>query len=433
MLNRRLSIGDLTYALLVLGLLCLVFGWPISQLIGMKIQYAVFAATVCAVGLLNLRRPRSRWLYVYVGLYLVVAAVHVIQGSDLKPIMIASIYYLAIPLVFGQPLISGMRYANLMWLVALVAVPNAVAILLQMHGYTEGLLSVDRTITDGVVHDRFTGLMGSSLMLAQVSALGVVAAAHRGWVLRRAPVWSSAVFGMGVLCVVVSFSRLGYVVLFVGMATLLLHRVITVDFTRRNNWRTRIFAAAAAAAALAGVAIAGNSEALAPVAQRFASIGDFTGDEGNVLRAMYWMRAISMAVDNPVFGVGPGSLTSVGLERDTAADEATSPESYFLKVFAEAGLAFGVLFLLLVFGGMLYALRYYRRQPIMILPAAHFAQFAVAAIGIQLLEAPMMSAVFWLAFGIIMGQPSIKYEPRTRVKPSLYSTLPSSVGDRVAP
>ena len=318
------------------------------------------------------------------------------RGSGNSEIQQISVFQYCSPTLF---FVLGYQIWRRGWfdrLVLVFSVLSAVSLAVGLYQHFFGGLedfflktALDKAVVAGEVERRCSSLAGNSLATAFLAAVCLLCAVGR----RRRSFSIMLVAGVSLLA---TLSRGGVVMTAIGLACRLLARA------RRYRIRSSRFIAPI----LAGLALLGilgylaDSRAGNVYSARLMDTFNIR-EGGNASRVESWEVAFAMWWTNPVFGAGLGQLGASPVKYGFAQ---LAPESTYLKILGETGIAGMILYLLAVLPPVIGAIRKARVDtPSAAERAQRDVSVVLAILGgglfLQNTEYDFFAGIFWLWLG----------------------------------
>jgi putative inorganic carbon (HCO3(-)) transporter len=324
--------------------------WHLGPFPTTVLENAIFITIAAFIVESLMQKSVPRWrsaVLVPAILFLLAGAISIFVAPDRRAA--AGLYraYIIEPIAFGLVLYNVVTTAERAYLVvaglalggAVAGIANAAVVLnaLRHHAY-------DIVNTPPVVI--YNTANAVALYLVPVIAVAGAIALH--WPSRREQ-WIAAAFAIvGSVCVLLSFSRGGYLALAVV--------AVGLGLSHRRRW---ILLGAGAAATLA-LMLASST-----IRSRVLNELDFTNGHNTLVgRFHLWSVALQMLRDHPIFGAGlSGFATALGpYWNKTNIDRFTYPHNIVLNFWTETGLLGLAAFAWLLIAGLVLSWRGYRRM-----------------------------------------------------------------------
>jgi O-antigen ligase len=289
----------------------------------------------------------SAWrtsLTIPTALFLVAGAISVVVAPDRRAALGLYRAYLVEPILFSIVLFnvvtSAQRAAAIVGGLAagatVAGIANSVVVLIAVSHRDYNVLNTPPVVIYNTAN---------AVALYLVPLIAVAGAISLHWPNRRERVIASAFVAVGVGCVVLSFSRGGYLAL-AGVA-------VGLALSHRRRWLL-----------LAGAAVgAGILLLIPPIRRRVWGEIDLNGPNNTLVgRFHLWSATLQMLKDHPIFGAGlSGYATVLGpYWNPYHPDRFTYPHNIFLSAWSETGLLGLIAFAWLMVAGFVRGLRGWR-------------------------------------------------------------------------
>jgi len=314
-------------------------------------------------------------LTVPAALFLIAGAISVVVAPDRRAALGLYRAYLVEPIAFSIVLLavvnSTQRAAALVGGLAagaaVAGAANAVVVLVALSYRDYNVLNTPPVVIYNTAN---------AVALYLVPLIAVAGAIALHWPTRRERVLASAFVAVAVACVVLSFSRGGYLAL-AGVA---------VGLALSHSRRWLLLAAAAVAAAILLV--------IPPIRRRVLGEFDLNGPNNTLVgRFHLWSATLQMLRDHPIFGAGlSGYATVLGpYWNPYHPDRFTYPHNIVLSAWSETGLLGLVAFAWLMGAGFVRSLRGWRLGA----PGWRAIQLGVALALVAVLLHGLVDVPYW--------------------------------------
>jgi putative inorganic carbon (hco3(-)) transporter len=308
-------------------------------------------------------------------LFLVAGAISVVVAPDRRAALGLYRAYLIEPILFSIVLLSvvtnARRAAAIVGGLAVGAsvagVANAVVVLVALSHRDYNVLNTPPVVIYNTAN---------AVALYLVPLIAVAGAIALHWPTRRERLIATAFVAVGVACVVLSFSRGGYLAL-AGVA-------VGLALSHRRRWLL-----------LAGAAVgAGILLLIPPIRRRVWGEIDLNGPNNTLVgRFHLWSATLQMLKDHPIFGAGlSGYATVLGpYWNPYHPDRFTYPHNIVLSAWSETGLLGLIAFAWLMVAGLARSLRGWRFGA----PGWRVIQLGVALALVAVLLHGLVDVPYW--------------------------------------
>jgi len=325
--------------------------------------------------------PASVWpvwrtsLTIPTALFLVAGAISVVVAPDRRAALGLYRAYLIEPILFSIVLLkvvtSAQRAAAIVGGLAagatVAGVANAVVVVIALSHRDYNVLNTPPVVIYNTAN---------AVALYLVPLIAVAGAISLHWPDRRERLLAAGFVAVGTICVLLSFSRGGYLAL-AGVA-------IGLAFSHRRRWLL-----------LAGAAVgAGILLLIAPIRRRVYGEIDLNGPNNTLVgRFHLWSATLQMLRDHPIFGAGlSGYATVLGpYWNPYHPDRFTYPHNIVLSAWSETGLLGLIAFAWLMVAGFVRSIRGWRFGA----PGWRVIQLGVALALVAVLLHGLVDVPYW--------------------------------------
>lgn len=387
------TISALTELIITIGAIFLMLGNPIQVITGIKLHYFIFIILSLVAFIVNI----SYYINITKAVYFILLLISITVFLIYKPIDLPFIYslltYIIIPFIFFNRKFKNFDFTLLMKAFEVFTFLNFIGVLLQVMGFQSAFLHVDLVRTEGELYLRYGSIAGGTLALGFTATISSIYTFYLIIYNKEKSLYNFFVLSFSIITLLLAQSRRYYFLIFIIM-------IITYVFNANKTYNyKKIISLALGSIILITIAfyIAFALKNQVYFLQRAFSIFNFDDDAANLERVAKWILAINTFIKNIWFGIGIGGTGTIGknFTEDTSLDDILTAESFYLKIFVECGIFFG-LFLLGLFVVTLKksfkALRNYDTA----LAAIFFLFFFMECFMSTSLESPLASMLFWI-------------------------------------
>lgn len=378
--------------------LLLLFSFQILVFTEQKPHYLVVVFVCFILLFVNLNTYFNYLKFIYLFPLLISIFYFVSQNKPDNPFILSILNYVIIPLVFLNHNFQTFDFTKTMQLFQWFTVFCFLGLILQVLGVQAPFLDLELAITNDIVKERYGSFAGSTLVLGFFTSISSIYTYYTYVYHKDKSIKNLVLLAISLTSLFLAQSRRYYIFTFIIM--FLIYFLGTnkefKPFTiiRKNKWAILII--------LIFTIVSFMLQDKVFLFMRIYSTFDFANDASNVLRAIKWLEAIQQFLDHFWFGAGLGDMGAVGknLQEEDVYEIAVA-ESYYLKVFVEAGIFFGISFVCMMIFLLRKSYQLIRANSNKSFAAYIFIFFFVDCFMSMTLEVVLASILFWISVAII--------------------------------
>ncbi len=388
-----ISLESINNFLVQLAIIVLLLGFPILVVTGQKLHYYIFVLIALVQLIINIQ-PYFNSVKFYYFLALAIPLVFfLLKKSVNEPFIFSLLPYVIVPFVYFNRSFQLFNLDTVLKIFQVVTILNFIGVLLQVVGFQSIFLDLDRVKTDGIDHDRYGSFAGGTLALGLISSISFIFSLYKIVYERNKSLIQIGFTIISFATLILAQSRRFYILVFIIGVLMFLF-----DINKNTNinkiLRIGLFTFLGLLISLFFLySIRANNYYLL----RLFSIVDFENDGANLERVAKWLLAINSFLNNFWFGMGLGASGTIGknLTDDDSSVDIFSAESYFIKIFVEGGVIFGVLCLLFL---IVYLVKSFKnlQNSQKALAAYIYIFFFLECFMSTSLESAFPSIIFWI-------------------------------------
>lgn len=402
------SVEMFTEILILTGSVLVMIGAPLSIITGVKVHYLVFFICTVLIYFINLSPYINLTKFAYfLFLFLSVGWFIATKPIDL-PFIYSILTYIIIPFAFFNRVFKNYNHHALMKAFEVFTFINFLGVLLQVYGVESVFLDVDLVMTEGEYYPRYGSLAGGTLALGFTASISCIYAFYKTVYDKQKTLYNYLVIFYSLVTLLLAQSRRFYVLVFLVMLVIFLF-----DVNKKYNVKKALIIAFCSFLLLSVIIyIAYQFKSQVYFLERGFSILNFEDDAANLQRVAKWLLAINTFLKNIYFGIGIGGTGTIGknFTEESSLEDLLVAESYYIKVFVEAGVFFGLFFLWLAFKYLFKSFKLLRNKKTA-MSAALFIFFFFECFMSTSLESPLPSMIFWISLSQLMfNEPKLSSE-----------------------
>ncbi len=393
-----MDLRDLKVKLVLVSFFILFLGFFLQTIVGLKIQYPLVLVLLILIILFSLLDGILSFYSLYF-LFLIPSCIYnwYNKSSYINESFYFSLFtYIVIPLSFSGKKIffTELDYRYFFRIVEFFVYFNFMGLCFQFYGIESDFLKIEGVMNGDVYHQRYTGFSGGSLAFGLLNCFCSINCIIKIYNNKNS-IFNFLTLIISITGIYFSYSRRFYILLLVIL--------VFMHFTfskKRISIKYILYILFFTQVVLIILYFAGEMENLS---NRLIMMFDFENDGSNVLRLIKWIDTFNAFSDNLLFGIGQGSTSTVGVNIEgVSSSELFVSESYFLKMFAENGLAFGLVYVFLCVK-ILNKFYKYRRLKDFTVPYFYLFFFIVESLSSTSLESPLGSILFWSSVSTLLN------------------------------
>ena len=384
----------------------LLFSFQILVLTGLKPHYFLVTAISLIIFVINLQPYINVLKSIYFLPLFTSILYHVLFNRNIDLAFILSILnYVIIPLVFFHRSFYSFDLYKSVYCFKWFTVLCFVGLMLQIVGVEAPFLDLEFAITDGIVKHRYGSIAGSTLVLGFFTSISFIYCFYNYIYLKDSSKQNIVFLIISLISLFLAQSRRYYVFTFIICALIFYfgktkRTSLKYFFSKYKYYLISI---------LLFFLIAFFLKDDVFLFARFYSTFDYKNDASNVLRAIKWIEAILNFVHHFWFGAGIGNMGAVGKNvSELTPEELTVAESYYLKVFVEGGIFFGLAFVVLIVNTLKRTFILLKHNSSYSFVCYIFLFFFLDCFMSMTLEYVIGSILFWISIAIINNPLIIK-------------------------
>lgn len=376
----------------------LLFSFQILVFTEQKPHYLVVVLICIVLLLVNLTTYFNYLKFIYLLPLLISVFYYISQNKPDTPFVLSILNYVIIPFVFLNHNFQTFDFTKTMQLFQWFTVFCFLGLMLQVAGIQAPFLDLELAITNDVVKERYGSFAGSTLVLGFFTSISSIYTYYTYVYHKNKSIKNLVVLAISLTSLFLAQSRRYYIFTFVIMFLIYFlgtnreFKIFTI--IKKNKWAILVI--------LSFIIVSFMFQDKVFLFMRIYSTFDFANDASNVLRAIKWLEAIQQFLDHFWFGAGLGDMGAVGknLQEEDVYEIAVA-ESYYLKVFVEAGVFFGIAFVCMMIFLLKKSFQIIRANSNKSFAAYIFIFFFVDCFMSMTLEVVLASILFWISVSII--------------------------------
>lgn len=399
------TVSALTELIVLIGVIFLMLGNPITVITGTKLHYFIFLVLSFFIFIINISSYINIEKAIYFLLLFASVVFFLIHNSINLPFIYSLLTYVIIPFIFFNRNFKYFDFTVIMKAFEIFTFLNFIGVLLQVIGFESAFLAVDMVWTEGELHQRYGSIAGGTLALGFTASISSIYTFFLIIYKKQNSLYNFFVLSFSILTLLLAQSRRYYFLVFIIM-------IITYVFDVNTTYSLKKIISIALGSFILIITTFYLGYLLKDRVyffQRAFSIFNFEDDAANVIRVAKWLETISTFLKNAWFGIGIGGTGTIGknFTEDSSLDDIITAESFYLKVFVECGIFFGIFLLSLFVITLKRSFKALRKHDTA-LAAIFFIFFFMECFMSTGLEAPIASILFWICLSQIVFYPAYK-------------------------
>lgn len=395
------AIDKVVNNLLLVGVFILLAGNIIFVITESKIHYYIFS-TLCLLILCLSSRPYLNTVKLLYFFPILVSFAFNFSANYANLFFILSVLpYFLVPMVFYNRYFENFSLGTILKIFEWFTLINFFGLLLQLQGFQSPFLYLGYAFTGDVYHERYGSFAGGTLALGLGATVNTINSYYKIIYEQRKSKYNFFMLIVSIATMILAQSRRFYIMAFIMMLVIYLFNPV-----KKYNSKKILRALIGVIVILIVLAI-GLYQAKGKFfyLERLLSIADFQNDPANLERIAKWLTAIDAFLSHIWLGMGIGAAGIIGknYNETVSITDVFVAESYYLKVFVEAGIVSGIVFLGLMIVFVRQAFICLRSKDVA-LPALYVVFFFIDSFMSTSLEGPLWAVLFWLCIAIIMSK-----------------------------
>lgn len=390
----NLSILEIIGLILASITFVLLAGNIIFTITESKVHYVFFAAASILVLFFTFRLVINVRKLIYF-IPLLISFIYNFNSNIHNQFFVLSILpYFIVPLVFYNRYFNDFNLTHLLKVFEWFTVLNFLGLLLQLQGIESPFLYLGHAFTNDNYHERYGSFAGGTLALGLGATITVIDSFHKIIFKKDKTAYTIFILILSVTTMILAQSRRFYIIAFIMMLLIYFANPQKIYNRKKIIKIFRTFIIIAVAFFILMFKLQDQSFFI----ERLVSIFDFKNDLANLERISKWLLAIEQFFNHLWLGMGIGAAGIIGKgnTEEINVAEVFVAESYYLKVFVEAGIFSGLTFLVLIFlflKDAIASLQDYEKS----LAAFFVIFFFIDCFMSTSIEGPLWATIFWLS------------------------------------
>lgn len=403
-------------SMLAVGVFILLSGNILFVITESKFYYYAFSV-ICVLILLLNRRSYINTIKLLYFLPILISFAFNFSANYANPFFLLSVLpYFLIPLVFYNGYFQGFSLSFIMKIFEWFTILNFLGLLLQLSGIESPFLYLGYAFTNNVYHERYGSFAGGTLALGLGATVSTIHSFHKIVYEKQKSTYNIIVLLVAIATMILAQSRRFYIMAFIMMA-------VVYFFNPEKKYDSkkiiRVLSGMLITILISSI-ILYQAKGKFFYLERLLSIVDFKNDPANLERITKWLMAIDAFLSHFWMGMGIGAAGIIGknFNETVSVTDVFVAESYYLKVFVEAGVVSGCVFLGLMIFFLRKAITCLRIKEVA-LPALFIVFFFIDSFMSTSLEGPLWALLFWICVAVVMNHEEVIIQPAETKKLSL--------------